>query len=88
MNEKMDAIDVTDALLSNISYMRVLLGAVGDKVQFYLSRGPQLGPYRELLAQHAAEADALLGPMVRFLEQIEQDTRMLCDHACSAEATA
>ena len=88
MNEKMDAIDVTDALLSNISYMRVLLGAVGDKVQFYLSRGPQLGPYRELLAQHAAETDALLGLMERLLDQMEGEIGMLSGPARKASVPA
>ena len=88
MNEKMDAIDVTDALLSNISYMRVLLGAVGDKVQFYVSRGPQLGPYRELLAQHAAETDALLGLMERLLDQMEGEIGMLSGPARKASVPA
>lgn len=88
MNERNDAIDVSDTLLSSISYMRTLLGEAEDKVQFYLSHGPQLGPYRELLARHAAETDALLGLMERFLDQMEQDTRALSDFACKAGVPA
>lgn len=84
MNEKMDAIDVADALLSNTSYMRTLLGAAEDKLCFYLSRGPQLGPYRELLAQHAAETDALLGLAERLLDQTEEEIRLLFAPACKA----
>lgn len=84
MNEEFDAIDVADALLSNTGYMRTLLGAAEDKLRFYLSHGPQLGPYRELLAQHAAETDALLGLMERLLDQMEGDIRMLSGPACKA----
>ena len=88
MNEKFDAIDVADALLSSTGYMRTLLSAAEDKVQFYFSRGPQLGPYRELLAQHAAETDALLGLMERLLDQMEGEIGMLSGPARKASVPA
>ena len=71
MDAKKDPIDMADDLLSSIGYMRTLLGAAEDKVKFYLSGGPQLGPYRELLAQHAAETGALLDLAERFLDKMD-----------------
>ena len=71
MNAKKDPIDMADDLLSSISYMRTLLGAAEDKVKLYFSGGPQLGPYRELLAQHAAETGALLDLAGRFLDKMD-----------------
>lgn len=88
MNEKFDVIDAADALLSNTGYMRTLLGAAEDKLCFYLSHGPQLGPYRELLTQHAAETDALLGLMERLLDQMEGNIRLLLGPACETSVPA
>lgn len=79
MDAKKDPIDMADDLLSSIGYMRTLLGAAEDKVQFYLSNGPQLGPYRELLAQHAAEIGALLALAERFLDKMDSQTDAVTD---------
>ena len=79
MNVKKDPIDMADELLSSISYMRTLLGAAEDKIQFYLSSGPQLGPYRELLAQHAAETGALLDLAERFLDKMDRQMDAVTD---------
>ena len=79
MDVKKDPIDVADELLSSISYMRTLLGAAEDKVKFYLSGGPQLGPYRELLAQHAAETGALLDLAERFLDKMDRQMDAVTD---------
>lgn len=79
MDAKKDPIDMADDLLSSIGYMRTLLGAAEDKVQFYLSGGPQLGPYRELLAQHAAETGALLALAERFLDKMDEQADAVAD---------
>lgn len=85
MNAKKDPIDVADVLLSSIGYMRTLLGAAEDKVKFYLSGGPQLGPYRELLAQHAAETEALLALSERFLDRMDRQVDAVTDLLCAIE---
>ena len=85
MDVKKDPIDVADELLSSISYMRTLLGAAEDKVKFYLSGGPQLGPYRELLAQHAAETGALLDLAERFLDKMDRQMDAVTDLLCEIE---
>lgn len=88
MNGKTDAIDVADELLNSVGYMRTLLGAARDKVQFYLSNGPQLGPYRELLAQHAAEMDDLLELIERFLDKLEGQVDTVTDLLYAAQPQA
>ena len=85
MNAKKDPIDMADDLLNSISYMRTLLGAAEDKVKFYLSGGPQLGPYRELLAQHAAETGALLDLAERFLDKMDRQADAVTDLLCAME---
>lgn len=85
MDAKKDPIDVADDLLSSVSYMRTLLGAAEDKMRFYLSDGPQLGPYRELLAQHAAETGALLDLAERFLEKMDKQIDVVADLLCAIE---
>lgn len=79
MDAKKDPIDAANDLLSSIGYMRTLLGAAEDKVQFYLSSGPQLGPYRELLAQHAVETGALLALAERFLDKMDRQADAVAD---------
>ena len=86
MDVKKDPIDMADELLNSISYMRTLLGAAGDKVQFYLSNGPQLGPYRELLAQHAAETGALLDLAERFLDKMNRQIDTVTDLLYAVES--
>ena len=85
MDAKKDPIDMADDLLSSIGYMRTLLGAAEDKVKFYLSGGPQLGPYRELLAQHAAETGALLDLAERFLDKMDRQMDAVTDLLCEIE---
>lgn len=85
MNAKKDPIDMADDLLSSISYMRTLLGAAEDKVKFYLSGGPQLGPYRELLARHAAETGAILDLAERFLDKMDTQIDAVTDLLCAME---
>lgn len=79
MNAKKDPIDMADDLLNSISYMRTLLDAAEDKIRFYLSNGPQLGPYRELLARHAAETGAILDLAERFLDEMDRQTNAVMD---------
>lgn len=79
MNAEKSPIDVADELLNSISYMRTLLGAAEDKVRFYLSNGPELGPYRELLARHAAETDTLLDLAERCLDQMDGQMDAVAD---------
>lgn len=85
MDAKNDPIDVADDLLSSVSYMRTLLGAAEDKMRFYLSDGPQLGPYRELLARHAAETGALLDLAERFLDKMGKQKDAVADLLCAIE---
>ena len=77
MNTKKDPIDIADTFASDLAYMRTLLHAMEDKVQFYLSNSALLGPYRELLAQQADETDALLTLMERLLERMEGNMELV-----------
>lgn len=77
MNTKIDPKDIADEFFSSISYMRTLLGAAEDKMQFYLSNSALLGPYRELLARQADETDALLTLMERLLERMEGNMELV-----------
>ena len=73
MNEKFDAIDVADALLSSTGYMRTLLSAAEDKVQFYLANKSLFGPGGALLSLQARALDDLLFLAGRFLDKMEGD---------------
>lgn len=79
MTTKKDPKDAADEFISDIDYMRTLLRAAEDKVRFYLSNRDMLGPYRELLAQHAQETDTLLDQTKKFLEKMERDMETVAD---------
>lgn len=79
MNEKIDPIDAADALTSGLRYMRILLRAAEDKVQFYLTNKSLLGPGGELLSLQARELDDLLFLTGRFLDKMEGDMETAAD---------
>lgn len=88
MNVKIDPKDVADSFSEDLTFMRTLLGAAQDKVKFYLSGGPQLGPYRELLARHAAETGAILDLAERFLDKMDRQIDAVTDLLCALEPAA
>lgn len=79
MNEKNGLADLADECGKNLTYMRSLLLAADDKVQFYLSSRPLLGPYWELLNHHAAELGILLSLTRDVLEQIASKMEQISD---------
>lgn len=73
MNEKIDPIDAADALANDLRYMRILLRAAEDKVQFYLANKSLFGPGGALLSLQARALDDLLFLAGRFLDKMEGD---------------
>lgn len=79
MNEKNAPRVVADECGKNLTYMRALLFAADDKVQFYLSNKSLLGPYWELLTHHAAELGILLSLTREVLEEVDGELEQISD---------
>ena len=88
MNAKNDPRNVADACGKDLTYLRTLLFAADDKVQFYLSNRSLLGPYWELLTHHAAELGILLSLTQERLEQLEGGMELLSEHFYAAQPPA
>lgn len=71
MNQNNDLTDLAEKCGQELTYMRTLLLAADDKVQFYLSNKPLLGPYWELLNYHATELGILLSLTQDVLEEVD-----------------
>lgn len=77
MNEKNELTDLAEECGKDLTYLRTLLFAAEDKVQFYLSNKPLLGQYWELLNHHAAELGILLGMTREVLEALDEKMEQL-----------
>ena len=77
MNEKNKLTDLAEECGKDLTYLRTLLFAAEDKVQFYLSNKPLLGQYWELLNHHAAELGILLGMTQEVLEALDEKMEQL-----------
>ena len=89
MNTKNDPTDAADRLEENVMYLRTVLLAAEDKLQFCFSNKKLLGPHWELLSLYTAELGNLLGLAEQFLERMEGDietvTGILFDRPCEVE---
>lgn len=79
MNEKIELTDLADECGKSLSYLRTLLFAAEDKVQFYLSNRSLWGQYWELLNHHAAELGILLGITQEVLEALDEKMEQLSE---------
>ena len=77
MDEKIDLRNLADECGRELAYIRTLLFAADDKVQFYLSNKSFLGPYWELLNHQAAELGILLTITRDVLEKVDGDMELL-----------
>lgn len=84
MNEKDDLRDLADGCDKDLTYLRTLLCAAEDKVQFYLSNRSLLGQYWELLNHHAAELGILLGLTREVLEALDGKVELISDQVYAA----
>lgn len=84
MNTKKDSMDVADRLEENVIYLRTLLLAAEDKLQFYFSNKALLGPNWELLSLYVAELENLLGLAERCAEGIGEDVDTVTDRLLKA----
>lgn len=85
MDVKIDPIDEADELSNSLDYLRILLNAAQDKVQFYLTNRGLSGSCDGLLSLQARELDDLLFLMGKFLKKMERQVDTVTDLLYSAE---
>lgn len=88
MTTQTDPKDLADEFCSDIGYMRTLLGAAEDKVDFYLENRKLLGPNGELLYCCARELDDLLELTGRHLKKMEDEMDVVTDFLYGIEQSA
>ena len=74
MTQEKDYIDLADEMVSDIRFIRTLLGAAMDKTSFYLGNPALLGPHREILSCQAQEIEELLALAGRLLGRTLNNT--------------
>ena len=65
--------DNAERVSANLSSLQCLLGAVNDKVRFYLLDDRIYGPYGEIVRYHAKELQGLLAIMEGILAEADID---------------